>query len=68
MAAALTWGASENLRNVEGLGQEALDLAGPRNGQLVLLAQLIHAQNGDDVLQVLVVLQGRRSWAEPHCL
>ena len=64
----LTWGASEDFRHMEGLGQEALDLAGPRHGQLVLLTQLVHAQNGNDVLQVLVVLQGRGSWADAYCL
>ena len=59
MAVSLTWGAREDLRHMEGLGQEALDLASARHGQLVLLTQLVHAQNGNDVLQVLVVLQGQ---------
>mmetsp|Transcript_20599 Transcript_20599/g.62033 ORF Transcript_20599/g.62033 Transcript_20599/m.62033 type:complete len:405 (+) Transcript_20599:112-1326(+) len=49
--------ASEDLSDVEGLRQEALDLAGAGDGQLVLLGQLIHTQDGDDILQVLVVLQ-----------
>jgi len=53
----LTWGAGEDLRDVEGLRQEALDLARARDGHLVLLAQLVHAQDGNDILQVLVVLQ-----------
>ena len=54
------WRAGEDLSDVEGLRQEALDLARARHGELVLLAQLVHAQNGDDVLQVLVVLRAAR--------
>ena len=55
-----TWGAGEDLSHEEGLGQEALHLASPGHGQLVLFAQLVHAQNGDDVLQPLVVLHPPR--------
>lgn len=51
-----TWTSGEDLSNMEGLRQEALDLAGTGNSQLVLLAELIHTQNGNDILQVLVVL------------
>ena len=43
--------------DVEGLGQELLQTTGAGHGQLVLLAQLIHTQNGNDVLQRLVLLQ-----------
>eukprot|EP00891_Asterochloris_glomerata_P001063 jgi/Astpho2/1063/Aster-x0980 len=32
MAVSLTWGAREDLRHMEGLGQEALDLASARHG------------------------------------
>src|SRR5260370_33399618 len=46
----------EPLGDVEWLRQEALDLARPRHGLLVVLRQLLHAQDGDDVLQVLVTL------------
>src|ERR671931_2463426 len=49
--------ADELLGNVERLRQEPLDLAGPGDDELVLLRQLIHAQDGDDVLQVRVALQ-----------
>ena len=49
--------AGENLGDVEGLRQEALDLAGPVDDQAVLVRQLIEAQDGDDVLQLLVALQ-----------
>ena len=42
---------------MEGLRQEALDLAGARDGQLVLFRELVHAEDGDDVLQLLVALQ-----------
>src|SRR5262245_6595399 len=49
--------AGEHFGHVEGLRQEALDLAGARYGDLVLFRQLVHAKNGDDVLQGLVALQ-----------
>src|SRR5581483_4468033 len=39
------------------LREEALDLARSRDDELVLVGQLVHAQDGDDVLQVLVALQ-----------
>ena len=42
---------------LERLGEESLDLPSPGDGELVLLGQLVHAENGDDVLQGLVVLQ-----------
>ncbi len=52
-------GAGEHFRNVERLGQEALDF--PRAGHrlLVFFGQFIHTENGDDVLQFLVALQNR---------
>src|SRR5438270_12036684 len=49
----------EYLGDVERLRQEALDLAGPGNDQFVLFGKLIHAEDGDDVLQALVALQSR---------
>ena len=49
--------AGELLGDVERLGEEALDLAGATDDQLVLLGQLVDAEDGDDVLQVLVALQ-----------
>lgn len=49
--------ARELLRHREGLAEESLQLAGPLHRELILIAQLFHAQNGDDVLQVLVALQ-----------
>jgi hypothetical protein len=42
---------------VERLRQEALDLAGAGDGELVLFRKLVHAQDRDDVLQRLVALQ-----------
>lgn len=48
--------ASEDLGHLEGLGQETLDLAGAGNSQFVLLRQLIHTQDSNDVLKGLVVL------------
>ena len=41
----------------EGLGQEALDLSGTADGQLILLGQLIHTHDSNDVLQLLVALE-----------
>ena len=49
--------AREHLGHEEGLAQEALDLAGPGHGELVVLRQLVHAENSDDVLQVAVALK-----------
>mmetsp|Transcript_613 Transcript_613/g.1598 ORF Transcript_613/g.1598 Transcript_613/m.1598 type:complete len:203 (-) Transcript_613:914-1522(-) len=49
--------AGEHLRDVERLREEALNLARARNGELVVFGKLVHAQNGDDVLKILVVLQ-----------
>lgn len=45
------------LSDGEGLGQETLDLAGTLDGKLVSLAQLVHSENGDDVLEGLVLLE-----------
>jgi hypothetical protein len=41
----------------ERLREEALDLAGAGHGELVVLGELVDAENRDDVLQVLVALQ-----------
>src|SRR5206468_7805651 len=49
--------AGEDFSHVEGLRQEALDLARARHGQLVFRAQLIHAENRADVAQLLVEQQ-----------
>ena len=50
-ACALTGGAREHLGHGKGLGEEALDLARARHGHLVLLRQLVHAQDSNDVLE-----------------
>ena len=42
---------------LEGLRKESLNLPGSGDLQLVLLGQLVHTQDGDDVLKGLVVLQ-----------
>ena len=47
----------ELLRHGEGLGQETLDLPGTVDYQLVLVTQLVHAHDGDDVLQLLIALE-----------
>ena len=49
--------AGEGLGHREGLGEELLDAPGPVYGELVLVAQLLHAQNGDDVLELPVALE-----------
>lgn len=42
---------------LERLRQESLNLPGPGDLELVLLGQLVHTQDSDDVLQRLVVLE-----------
>lgn len=51
--------AGEDLGHLEGLGQETLDLASAGHSKFVLFRQLIHSQNGNDVLQGFVVLYKR---------
>jgi hypothetical protein len=41
----------------ERLGEEPLDLARARDGQLVVFGQLVHAEDRDEVLQILVALE-----------
>src|SRR5690554_984274 len=48
----------EYFRNEERLRQEALDLTRTGYGLLVFFRQFVHTQNRDDVLQLLVTLQG----------
>jgi hypothetical protein len=56
--------AGEDFGDVEGLREEALDLAGAADGPLVLFAQFVDAEDGDDVLEVLVALEDRWTrWA-----
>src|ERR1700730_2103334 len=50
--------AREALRDEEGLREEPLDLPGPRHRLLVVFRKLLDAQDGDDVLQLLVALHG----------
>src|ERR1700676_1110780 len=47
----------EDFGDMERLRQETLDLARARHRDLVLFGQLVHAENGDDILQRLVTLQ-----------
>jgi hypothetical protein len=49
--------AGELLGDVGVLGQEPLDATGSRDDDLVLLGQLVDAEDRDDVLQLLVALQ-----------
>lgn len=48
---------SEDLGDGEGLRQETLDLTGTLDGELVGLGEFIHTQNGNDVLERLVLLE-----------
>src|SRR5437879_2938004 len=48
--------AGKTLSHAERLGQESLHLARSRNSLLVVFGQLLHAEDCDDVLQVLVAL------------
>ena len=43
----------------EGLREEALDLPRPRHRDLVFVRELVNAQDGDDVLEVFILLQDR---------
>src|SRR5438093_10224560 len=52
----LAFATGEPLGDAEGLRQESLHLARPRYRLLVVFRQLLHAEDGDDVLQVLVAL------------
>src|SRR5262249_31713204 len=49
--------AGEYLGGEEGLAEEALGLPRPGAGELVVLAELVNAEDGDDVLQLLVPLE-----------
>jgi len=51
------WGTSKGLGDGEWLREESLDLSGSLDGQLLLGAQLSHTENGNDILEGLVVLE-----------
>src|ERR1700712_386167 len=51
--------AGEDFGNEERLRQEAFDLACAGDRDLVFFRQLVHPEDGDDVLKRLVALQGR---------
>jgi hypothetical protein len=44
--------AREDLGDLEGLRHELLQLARARDSDLITLGQLVHAQNGNDILVV----------------
>jgi peptide chain release factor 1 len=58
--------------HVERLGEEALDAPRPVHGELVLVGELVDAEDGDDVLELLVALErlldlvGHREVLLPH--
>ena len=47
----------ENFRHVERLRKETLNLPCTEHGELVLIGKLVHAEDRDDVLKVLVALE-----------
>ncbi len=47
----------EYFGNVERLAEETLDFSGPIDRQFIVRAQLIHPENGNDILQIFVPLQ-----------
>ena len=47
----------EHLADEERLREEPLDLPGPGHDDLVFLGQLVEAEDGDDVLELLVALE-----------
>src|SRR6266516_3580051 len=49
--------AGEHFGHAEGLAQEPLNFPGAEDADLVVGGKLVHAENRDDVLQVLVALQ-----------
>ena len=51
--------AGELLGDVEVLAKELLDLTGAVHSGLIFFAELVDANQGDDVLQLLVTLQNR---------
>ena len=53
----LTWLAREDLRHVEWLGEETLDLTGTGDGKLIFFRQIVHTQNSNNILQGSVVLE-----------
>ena len=53
----LAGAAGEDFGDGEGLAEEALDFAGAGDGGFVLGGKLVQAEDGDDVLQILVALQ-----------
>jgi len=52
-----TLNTGENVGDSERLGHESLDLTGTLDSELVLLGQLVHTKNGNDILERLVRLQ-----------
>src|SRR5690606_25085107 len=55
--------AGEHFCHEEGLGQKALDFTGAGDHQLIFFRELVHAENGNDVLQLFVALQYRLNTA-----
>ena len=51
------WSTGESFGNMERLGEETLDLPCPGDDQFIIFGKLIHTENGDDILQILIALQ-----------
>jgi len=51
------WGTGEGLGDGEWLREESLDLSGSGDGELLFGGELSHTENGNDILEGLVVLE-----------
>jgi hypothetical protein len=47
----------EDLRHVEGLGEELLDLTSASNGHLIFFGEIVHTKNSNNILKGTVVLE-----------
>ncbi len=56
--AVLTIHTGKNLGNKEGLGEETLNPTCTTNRDLILFRELVHTENGDNILQLFILLQG----------
>lgn len=53
----LTGLTGEDFTHEEWLGEESLDLSGTGDGELILFGELVHTENGDNILERLVILE-----------
>src|SRR5258705_100473 len=53
----LALAAGEDLRDGEWLAEKPLDFAGSKDHELIVGRKFVHAENSDDILQILVTLK-----------